>query len=149
MAPAPTVTISKTGVRIGKPSTPVSLDSEGLPLTTRHTSVAQAFDRTVPELSDDAIRVADNNIVRAIQLVSTERGRDPRDYVLVPFGGAGPLHAARVDESAPQRARDLFNTMKSEMIVAFSALSITDAIEFSYVLTTVTRIPGENSFDRS
>jgi N-methylhydantoinase A len=29
-------------------------------------------------------------------LVSTERGRDARDYVLVPFGGAGPLHAARV-----------------------------------------------------
>jgi N-methylhydantoinase A len=36
--------------------------------------------------------------VRAIQLVSTERGRDPRDYVLVPFGGAGPLHAAKVAE---------------------------------------------------
>jgi N-methylhydantoinase A len=38
------------------------------------------------------LRLADANIVRAIQLVSTERGRDPRDYVLVPFGGAGPLH---------------------------------------------------------
>ena len=36
--------------------------------------------------------LADANIVRAIQLVSTERGRDPRDYALVPFGGAGPLH---------------------------------------------------------
>jgi len=36
--------------------------------------------------------------VRAIQLVSTERGRDPRDYALVPFGGAGPLHAARIAE---------------------------------------------------
>ncbi|MFM8681341.1 MAG: hydantoinase/oxoprolinase family protein, partial [Alphaproteobacteria bacterium] len=36
------------------------------------------------------------NIVRAIQLVSTERGKDPRDYVLMPFGGAGPLHAAHI-----------------------------------------------------
>ena len=36
--------------------------------------------------------------MRAIQLVSTERGRDPRDYALVPFGGAGPLHAARIAE---------------------------------------------------
>src|SRR5690606_33332984 len=36
------------------------------------------------------------NIVRAIQLVSTERGYDPRDFVLVPFGGAGPLHACEV-----------------------------------------------------
>ncbi len=50
------------------------------------------------DLADAALRVADSNIVRAIQLVSTERGRDPRDHVLLPFGGAGPLHAARVAE---------------------------------------------------
>ena len=47
---------------------------------------------------DSALQLADANIVRAIQLVSTERGRDPRDYALVPFGGAGPLHAARIAE---------------------------------------------------
>jgi N-methylhydantoinase A len=52
----------------------------------------------VAGLADSAIRIAENNIVRAIQQVSTERGRDPRDFVLVPFGGAGPLHAARVAE---------------------------------------------------
>ena len=45
-----------------------------------------------------AIRLAVANIVRAIQLVSTERGRDPRDYVLLPFGGAGPLLAAEIAE---------------------------------------------------
>ena len=44
------------------------------------------------------MRLANANIVRAIQLISTERGHDPRDYVLVPFGGAGPLHAARIAE---------------------------------------------------
>jgi N-methylhydantoinase A len=43
-----------------------------------------------------AVRLAVANIVRAIQLVSTERGRDPRDYVLLPFGGAGPLLAAEI-----------------------------------------------------
>lgn len=60
--------------------------------------LAERFSMTAAELADSAIRVADANIVRAIQLVSTERGRDPRDYVLVPFGGAGPLHAVRVAE---------------------------------------------------
>ncbi len=50
------------------------------------------------ELADSVIRIAESNIVRAIQQVSTERGRDPRDFALVPFGGAGPLHAARVAE---------------------------------------------------
>ena len=58
--------------------------------------LATHFGRSVEQVADDAVRVAEHNIVRAIQLVSTERGRDPRDYVLVPFGGAGPLHAARV-----------------------------------------------------
>ena len=45
-----------------------------------------------------AIRLTVANIVRAIQLVSTERGRDPRDYALLPFGGAGPLLAAEIAE---------------------------------------------------
>lgn len=58
--------------------------------------LAEQFEMSVEEIADSAVRVADANIVRAIQLVSTERGRDARDYVLVPFGGAGPLHAARV-----------------------------------------------------
>ena len=62
------------------------------------TELAQALELSPVALADAALRVADSNIVRAIQVVSTERGRDPRDYVLLPFGGAGPLHAARVAE---------------------------------------------------
>jgi N-methylhydantoinase A len=51
---------------------------------------------TAEEIADSAVRVANANIVRAIQLISTERGKDPRDYAMVAFGGAGPLHAAQV-----------------------------------------------------
>ena len=51
---------------------------------------------SVEEAADSAVQLANANIVRAIQLISTERGHDPRDYVLVPYGGAGPLHAAAV-----------------------------------------------------
>ena len=60
--------------------------------------VAQRFGLSVEQAASSALQLADANIVRAIQLVSTERGRDPRDYALVPFGGAGPLHAARIAE---------------------------------------------------
>ncbi|MSP67498.1 MAG: hydantoinase/oxoprolinase family protein [Alphaproteobacteria bacterium] len=60
--------------------------------------LASRFAQSLPQIADSAVRVADAAIVRAIQIVSTERGRDPRDFVLVPFGGAGPLHAARVAE---------------------------------------------------
>jgi N-methylhydantoinase A len=60
--------------------------------------LAQRFGLSVEQAASSALQLADANIVRAIQLVSTERGRDPRDYALVPFGGAGPLHAARIAE---------------------------------------------------
>ncbi len=39
------------------------------------------------------LRVANATMERALRRVSLERGHDPRNYVLVPFGGAGPLHA--------------------------------------------------------
>jgi N-methylhydantoinase A len=38
-------------------------------------------------------QVANAAMTRAIRAVTTERGRDPRDYALVAFGGAGPIHA--------------------------------------------------------
>ena len=60
--------------------------------------LAERFSLSVEQAASAALQLADANIVRAIQLVSTERGRDPRDYALVPFGGAGPLHAARIAE---------------------------------------------------
>ncbi len=40
--------------------------------------------------------IANANMERAMRIVSIERGRDPRRYVLVGFGGAGPLHACRL-----------------------------------------------------
>ncbi|HYD08160.1 MAG TPA: hydantoinase/oxoprolinase family protein, partial [Reyranella sp.] len=60
--------------------------------------LGQRFGLSIEQAASAALQLADANIVRAIQLVSTERGRDPRDYALVPFGGAGPLHAARIAE---------------------------------------------------
>ena len=43
--------------------------------------------------------VATSNMENALRLVSVERGRDPRRYALIAFGGAGPLHAARMARS--------------------------------------------------
>ena len=60
--------------------------------------IAQRFGLTLEAAADSAVALADANIVRAIQRISTERGRDPRHYVLVAYGGAGPLHAAKVAE---------------------------------------------------
>jgi N-methylhydantoinase A len=42
--------------------------------------------------------VANSNMVRALKSVSVERGRDPAEFVMMAFGGAGPIHAAGVAE---------------------------------------------------
>jgi N-methylhydantoinase A len=60
--------------------------------------LAKRLGVSVEEAADAAIQVAESNIVRAIQRISTEKGKDPRDYALVAFGGAGPMQAVRVAE---------------------------------------------------
>jgi N-methylhydantoinase A len=44
------------------------------------------------------LRVADQDMLRALRVITVERGIDPRRYALVAFGGAGPMHAARIAE---------------------------------------------------
>jgi len=45
-----------------------------------------------------AIEVVNAEMLRALRVVSVERGHDPRDFALVAFGGAGPLHACALAE---------------------------------------------------
>ena len=42
------------------------------------------------------VRVVTANMARAIRLISIQRGHDPREYCLMPFGGGGPVHAGRL-----------------------------------------------------
>ncbi len=44
------------------------------------------------------VRVANQEMVRALRVVTVERGVDPRRFALLPFGGAGPMHAAAIAE---------------------------------------------------
>jgi len=44
--------------------------------------------------ADGIHRIANARTMRALRAVSTERGRDPREFALIAFGGAGPIHAA-------------------------------------------------------
>ncbi len=48
--------------------------------------------------ADGVVKVAVANMVSAIRTISIEIGEDPRDFALIPFGGAGPLHACLVAE---------------------------------------------------
>ncbi len=44
------------------------------------------------------VEICNNNMARWIRVLTVNRGLDPRDFTLVPFGGAGPLHAADLAE---------------------------------------------------
>ena len=61
-----------------------------------------ALDRTAAELAlgdfepEAVIEVVNAEMLRALRLISVERGHDPRDFALVAFGGAGPLHACEL-----------------------------------------------------
>src|SRR5688572_31343827 len=48
------------------------------------------------ETADGIVRVANQEMVRALRVVTVERGIDPRGFALMPFGGAGPMHAAAI-----------------------------------------------------
>ena len=50
------------------------------------------------ETAQGIVRVANQEMARALRVVTVERGVDPRDYALLPFGGAGPMHAAALAE---------------------------------------------------
>jgi len=59
-------------------------------------TVAGRLDMDVTALAHGVCRIAASNMCRAIRAISTERGKDPRDFDLIVFGGNGPLFGAAV-----------------------------------------------------
>ena len=55
--------------------------------------IADAFNTSIEEAAMGVIRLADANMMKALRLVSVRRGYDPRDFVLIAFGGGGAMHA--------------------------------------------------------
>ncbi|MHB1006049.1 MAG: hydantoinase/oxoprolinase family protein [Chloroflexota bacterium] len=51
------------------------------------------------EVANSIVEVANENMANAIRLITVQRGIDPREYDLVGFGGAGPLHATGIARS--------------------------------------------------
>ena len=58
--------------------------------------LASELDLSLQETAAGVARVASVEMAQAVRVVTVERGIDPREMALVPFGGAGPLHAARI-----------------------------------------------------
>jgi N-methylhydantoinase A len=60
--------------------------------------LAAQLGMTAIECAEGIVRVANAEMIRALRVVTVQRGVDPRRYALLAFGGAGGLHAARIAE---------------------------------------------------
>src|SRR5579864_7934216 len=61
--------------------------------------IAKPLGMAVEDAAHGAHLIAASNMIRALKAVSSERGRDPREYALVAFGGNGPVFAAKMAEA--------------------------------------------------
>ncbi|HYM68158.1 MAG TPA: hydantoinase/oxoprolinase family protein, partial [bacterium] len=59
-------------------------------------SLAARYGLTMPEAAAGIVEIANAAMLRAIRLVSLQRGFDPRRLTLIAYGGAGPIHAGRL-----------------------------------------------------
>lgn len=63
-------------------------------------TLAARVDMGVEQTALAIVRIANNTMVGALHTALTEQGLDPRDFTIMPFGGAGPLHVCDLMETA-------------------------------------------------
>ena len=74
----------------------MTLDAEAA--RTAVAQVAEAIGLSVDEAAEGILEIVNENMAGALRVISVQRGHDPREFALVAFGGAGPLHANAVAE---------------------------------------------------
>jgi N-methylhydantoinase A len=107
------------------------------------TAVAGPLRMDVVEAAEGIVRIIDVKMEEAIKAISTMRGHDLRDFMLLPFGGAGPIHAGRM-------VRDL--GMAGAIIPlhpgVFSAMGLVMSdVKHDYVRSRLQRLSGTSAAD--
>jgi N-methylhydantoinase A len=78
-------------------------------------AIAQRLGVDTQEAARGVVRIANNNMINALKLVSLNRGYDPRDFTLIAFGGGGAMHAVAlaselgIGKVVIPRAADVFS----------------------------------------
>lgn len=97
--------------------------------------IADAFDMSIEQAAMGVIRIADANMINALKLVSVRRGYDPRDFVLIAFGGGGAMHAGALMREL--RVKKVIAPTEPAVFSAWGML-ITD-LRRDYIRTLITR----------
>jgi N-methylhydantoinase A len=116
-----------------------TLDLDRTRRLTREWLKQQESSLTLEKFAAGVIRVVNATMEKAIRVVSIERGRDPRDFALVAFGGAGGLHACALAESL-----SIPHVIVPALPGALSALGIlvSDVVK-DYSRTVLWRVSGK------
>jgi N-methylhydantoinase A len=101
--------------------------------------LARKLDLSMMQTAQGIVSVVTANMARAIRVISVQRGHDPRDYTLIAFGGAGPLHAARL-----ARELDIRRILvpRSPGILCAMGLLLTD-LRADFAATRLAPLAGE------
>jgi len=97
--------------------------------------ISVAFNMSIEEAAMGVIRIADANMINALKLVSVRRGYDPRDFVLIAFGGGGAMHAGALMREL--RVKKVIIPMEPAVFSAWGML-MTD-LRRDYIRTLITR----------
>lgn len=111
------------------------LDEETLSFTRQalKEKIAEPLRLDLMQAAEGILQIVNSNMIRAIKVISVERGHDPRDFTLMAFGGAGPLHAARLAEEL-----EIPRVLIPYSPGTFSALGLVLAdIKYDYVQTRI------------
>jgi len=102
--------------------------------------MAERMGLSIEKTAHGILQIVAANMVRAIRSISVERGHDPRDFTMMPFGGAGALHAVDV-----ARALDMGEILVPQMpgILCAQGLVVSDQKE-DFVRSRRTLITSEN-----
>ncbi|MEA3439809.1 MAG: hydantoinase/oxoprolinase family protein [Chloroflexota bacterium] len=105
-----------------------------------HEHVCKPMNMKLPEAALGVVTIANANMLRILRLVSIERGHDPRDFTLVAYGGAGPLHATMLAEKLAIR-----RVIVPRFPGLFSALGLLNAdVTTDFVETVMVTLTPEN-----
>jgi N-methylhydantoinase A len=113
----------------------MSLDVDAAKLAIK-TFCAKPLGLDVVTAANGIVEIANTAMINALRLVSVQRGYDPREFVLVPFGGGGGVHANRL---AAELQIPLTIVPPAPGVFSASGLLVTD-LKHEYSITRIRRI---------
>jgi len=106
--------------------------------------LATTLNTSRQEVARGIVRIANNNMVNTVKLVSVNRGHDPRDFTMIAFGGGGGMHAC-----ALARELGIKKVVIPKQSAVFSAWGmLMSDLRRDYIQTQIVELDSENAAEQ-